>query len=64
MDSNELKEVSIDGCPLIGDGFNGSVYRLDDETIVKVYKILILWEFQMRQAIRFGSLLLMIISLM
>ena len=33
-----LREVSIEGCPLIGQGGNGSVYRLDDDTIVKVYK--------------------------
>ena len=32
-----LREVSIEGCQLIGKGGNGSVYRIDDETIVKVF---------------------------
>ena len=32
------KTVSIKGCELIGHGSNGKVYRLDPETIVKVYK--------------------------
>ncbi len=32
-----LREVSIEGCELIGKGGNGAVYRLDEETIVKVY---------------------------
>lgn len=33
-----LREISIEGCELIGQGGNGSVYRLDEDTIVKVYK--------------------------
>ncbi len=33
-----LREVSVEGCELIGQGGNGSVYRLDEDTIVKVYK--------------------------
>jgi len=33
-----LREVSIDECEVIGEGFYGTVYRLDQETIVKVYK--------------------------
>ena len=33
-----LREISVDGCELIGQGGNGSVYRLDEDTIVKVYK--------------------------
>ena len=33
----ELKEISIEGCELLGKGGNGAVYRLDDEKIVKVY---------------------------
>ena len=33
-----LREVSVEGCELIGQGGNGSVYRLDADTIVKVYK--------------------------
>jgi uncharacterized protein (TIGR02172 family) len=32
-----LREVSVEGCECIGRGGNGAVYRLDDETIVKVY---------------------------
>jgi len=30
--------ISVDGCEVIGQGANGKVYRIDDETIVKVYK--------------------------
>ena len=33
-----LREVSIEGCQLIGKGGNGTVYRIDDETIVKVFR--------------------------
>ena len=33
----KYREVSIDGCPLIGKGAQGMVYRYDDELIVKVY---------------------------
>lgn len=29
--------VSVEGCELIGQGANGKVYRIDPETIVKVY---------------------------
>ena len=32
-----LREVSVDGCPIIGRGYYGTVYRLDADTIVKVY---------------------------
>ena len=32
-----LREISVEGCELIGKGGNGAVYRLDDETILKVY---------------------------
>ncbi|MCR5089560.1 MAG: phosphotransferase [Oscillospiraceae bacterium] len=32
-----LREVSVEGCELLGKGGNGAVYRLDDETIIKVY---------------------------
>ncbi len=32
-----LREVSVEGCELLGKGGNGAVYRLDDETILKVY---------------------------
>ncbi len=33
-----LREISVDGCEKIGEGGFGIVYRLDDETIVKIYK--------------------------
>lgn len=33
-----FRKISIEGCKLIGTGFFGNVYKLDDETIVKVYK--------------------------
>ena len=32
-----LREVSVEGCELIGSGGFGKVYRIDPETIVKVY---------------------------
>ena len=32
-----LREISVDGCEMIGAGGYGSVYRIDPETIVKVY---------------------------
>lgn len=32
-----LREISVEGCEMIGKGGNGAVYRLDPETIVKVY---------------------------
>lgn len=35
--SRALREISTEGCELIGKGGNGSVYRIDDETIVKVF---------------------------
>lgn len=34
-----LRKISIDGCEKIGEGFFGIIYRLDPETIVKVYKV-------------------------
>ena len=33
----KLRELSVEGCELVGEGANGKVYRLDDETIVKVF---------------------------
>ena len=33
----KLREVSIEGCPVIGGGTYSTVYRLDPETIIKVY---------------------------
>ena len=35
----QLRSVSIEGCPEIGRGAIGTVYRLDEDTIVKVYNI-------------------------
>ncbi len=32
-----LRSVSVEGCQEIGSGGYGTVYRLDDETIIKVY---------------------------
>ena len=32
-----IREISIEGAELIGKGTNGAIYRLDKETIVKVY---------------------------
>lgn len=34
----EAREISVEGCSLIGEGAVGRVYRLDDDTIVKVFK--------------------------
>ena len=36
--SRTLRTISLDNCTLIGDGFYGKVYRINPETIVKVYK--------------------------
>ena len=33
-----IREIDITGCEIIGQGGNGTVYRLDDDTIVKVYR--------------------------
>jgi len=32
-----LREISVENCEVIGEGANGKVYRLDDETIIKVF---------------------------
>ena len=32
-----LREISVEGCDLIGSGGYGSVYRIDPETIAKIY---------------------------
>ncbi|MBR1444239.1 MAG: phosphotransferase [Firmicutes bacterium] len=34
---NKMRELSIEGCEIIGEGAVGKVYRLDDETIIKVF---------------------------
>ena len=31
------REISVDGCEVIGQGSNGKVYRIDPDTIVKVF---------------------------
>ncbi|MBR6361097.1 MAG: phosphotransferase [Clostridia bacterium] len=36
--SKAYRELSVDGCEVIGEGANGIVYRTDPDTIVKVYK--------------------------
>lgn len=32
------RQLSVEGCEVIGEGANGKVYRIDGDTIVKVYK--------------------------
>ena len=34
-----LRKITVDDSELIGEGFYGKIYKLDPETIVKVYKI-------------------------
>lgn len=34
----QLREVSIEGCEMIGQGGTGWVYRIDEDTIIKVYR--------------------------
>lgn len=36
--SKSIREMSVDGCEKIGEGFYGIVYRINNDTIVKVYK--------------------------
>ena len=36
--SKAYRKISIEGCEVIGEGANGKVYRIDADTIVKVYK--------------------------
>lgn len=33
----KLREISLEGCEVIGKGFYGTVYRLNEDTIVKMY---------------------------
>jgi len=37
MTDRPMREISVEGCQILGKGGNGAVYRLDDENIVKVY---------------------------
>lgn len=32
-----LRTMSVDGCPVIGKGAKGTVYRINEDTIIKVY---------------------------
>ena len=32
-----MREVSVEGCEIIGKGGHGTVYRIDGDTIVKLY---------------------------
>ena len=41
----KMREISVDGCEVIGSGGYGTVYRLDPETIVKIYRPEISLEF-------------------
>ena len=34
----KLREISLEGCEVIGRGFYGTVYRIDADTIVKMYQ--------------------------
>ena len=36
--SKAFRSISVEGCEVIGEGFYGKVYRIDPETVVKVYK--------------------------
>ncbi len=38
MDKDQLKQMSIEGCELIGTGAHASVYRIAPDEIVKVYR--------------------------
>lgn len=35
----KLRELSVDGCEIVGRGAMGTVYRIDEDTIVKVYEL-------------------------
>ena len=34
---NEVKSIDVSNCKLLGKGFHSEVYKLDDETIAKIY---------------------------
>ena len=36
--SKAYREMSVEGCEIIGEGANGLVYRIDNDTVIKVYK--------------------------
>ncbi|MBR3299634.1 MAG: ATP-binding protein [Clostridia bacterium] len=33
-----FRRISVENCEIIGEGFNAAVYRIDSDTVVKVYK--------------------------
>ena len=35
--TKKLREISVEGCEIVGQGGNGTVYRLDEDKIVKLY---------------------------
>ena len=35
----KLREFSVDGCEVVGRGAIGTVYRMDEDTIIKVYEL-------------------------
>ena len=35
----KLREFSVDGCEIVGRGAIGTVYRVDEDTIIKVYEL-------------------------
>ena len=37
--TKKLRELSVDGCEIVGRGAIGTVYRIDEDTIVKVYEL-------------------------
>ncbi|SEA65537.1 hypothetical protein SAMN05216349_1218 [Oribacterium sp. KHPX15] len=39
-----LRQINIDGAPKIGEGAHGEVYRIAEDTIVKVYRPFVLME--------------------
>lgn len=47
--SRRLRQFSIDGCKLIGQGGVGKIYRYDPETIIKVYRPEITMEYIERE---------------
>ena len=37
--TKRLRQLSVDGCEIVGRGAIGTVYRIDEDTIVKVYEL-------------------------
>ena len=36
--NKDIRKINIDGASKIGEGANGEVYRISDDTIVKIYR--------------------------